>query len=79
MDVTDLKKEMAHEKTERRREYNQMQAALQAFRDRDGVWLELWHDQNVALSAAGLPTIQLPDKLKKWPEVILTSATSSNA
>jgi len=65
-----LKAEMAAEKLERRAEFRQMSAALQAFRDRDGLWFEVWHGQNVALAAAGLPVILLPEQLKKWPEAI---------
>lgn len=72
-----LKAEMAAEKRERRTEFQQMSAALQAFRDRDGLWLELWHGQNVALSSAGLPVVQLPDRLRQWPEEITVATTGS--
>lgn len=63
-----VKDELAEEKRERKRENAVMQSQLQAFRDRDGMWLDLWHQQNVALTAAGSTVIQLPDKLRKWPE-----------
>lgn len=78
-DLAALKAELAAEKQERRSEFRQMSAALQAFRDRDGLWLELWHSQNVALSAAGLPVLQLPDRLRKWPEEITTATTSGHS
>jgi len=70
------KQELATERQERKSEYRQMQAALQSFRDRDGVWFEVWHSQNVALSTAGLPVIQLPERLRRWPEEILNTQRS---
>lgn len=72
-DLESMKLEMAANRREHRAEIALMQAALQSFKDRDGVWFELWHDQNVALSAAGVPVVQLPDKLRSWPDAIATA------
>ena len=49
---------------------NELQAALQQFKNRDGIWLELWHDNNVDRTAHGLPVVQLPEVLRKWPDEI---------
>lgn len=76
VEMAGVKQELATERQERKSEYRQMQAALQSFRDRDGVWFEVWHSQNVALSTAGLPVIQLPERLRRWPEEILNTQRS---
>jgi hypothetical protein len=58
------------EKTAREKETASLRAALLQFRQRDGIWLELWHDSNVERVAAGMTAVQLPDKLRKWPDEI---------
>lgn len=58
------------EKAERQKETSALRAALQQFRERDGMWLELWHDSNVERTQNGMSAVPLPEKLRKWPEEI---------
>lgn len=69
----ELEKERADRKKETaslRAENDRVRSALQQFRYRDGTWMEFWHQGNVDRARDGLPILQLPETLRKWPEEI---------
>jgi CRISPR/Cas system CMR-associated protein Cmr3 (group 5 of RAMP superfamily) len=68
--LAEVEAALEREKTAREKETAALRAALQQFRQRDGIWLELWHDSNVERVANGMTAVQLPDKLRKWPDEI---------
>lgn len=77
--LAEVEAALTKEQADRQRETSALQAALLEFRERDGVWLELWHDGNVERTAAGLPAVQLPEKLRKWPQAIVSIGTITAA
>lgn len=58
------------ETSDLRAENVRVRSALQQFRYRDGAWMETWHQNNVDRVANGMPILQLPEGLRKWPEEI---------
>lgn len=75
--LSEIEAQLKQEQIDREKETSALRAenvrvrqALQQFRYRDGAWMETWHQNNVDRVAAGLPILQLPEGLRKWPEEI---------